>query len=153
MFSLTLCIRESVICSECRKHVPAEKRAVVPKNIHFNGVHGTKTIGMPIGSNRVHEERASTPALSEVGVRILLVVPGSRRSEFVPLPRTPALVANTSYFSQQMGCKGSPVPFAQHTFGWWCGGGRAALEQICLCCWIQKLIEIPTLGLCLTALS
>lgn len=128
-------------------------RAVVPKNIHFNGVHGTKTIEMPIGSNRVHEERAVTPALSEVGVFILLMVPGSRGSEFVPLPCTPALVANTSYFSQQMGCKGSPVPFAQHIFGWWYGGGRAALGQICLCCWIQKVMEIPTLGLCLTVLS
>lgn len=35
-------------------------RAVVPEHIHFNGVHGSKTTGMPVGSSDVQEERALT---------------------------------------------------------------------------------------------
>lgn len=48
---------------------------------------------MPIGSSDVQEERALTPALSEVGIPMLLMVPRSRRSEFVALPYITSLFA------------------------------------------------------------
>lgn len=93
MFSLTLCIWESVsVASAEDTSLPRKgNRALIPRDIHFNGVHGSKTMGMPIGSNGVQEERALTPALSEVP--ILLMVPGSRRSEFVALPYISPLFA------------------------------------------------------------
>lgn len=54
---------------------------LVPKKIYFNGIHSSKTMGMPIGSMDVEEVRTRlTSALSEVGVLTLLMVPGSRRS-------------------------------------------------------------------------
>lgn len=85
-------------------------------------------MGMPIGSNDTQKWWALTPALSEVGAPILLMVSGSR-SEFVALPYISSLFAcprcQYQLFFTANGMQGEFFAFC-----WWHEGGRADLPVL-----------------------
>lgn len=118
------------------------------------------TMEMPISSNDVvHRERVLTLAQWEVGVPVLLMVPGSRRSEFVPLPYISCLLSSrccqTSYFYTASRLQGeNPVPFAQCTL--WLVVWRwqsSSWADLLVLLGTEIVKKNPALGIFLTVLS
>lgn len=113
-------------------------------------------MGMPVGSNDVQEERALTPALSGVGVSILLMVPGSRGSQFLALPYITSLFAGSrcqyQLFFTANGLQAVSYAFCP-AYLWLVAWRREGSPWADLPVLLDTEIkEISTLGLCLTAL-